>query len=91
MNLFFLASGTLAHGLFPGTLGPPQKARLSGRFSDMFRESFSGPVRGPGLDAFWLPVKGRRTQGPRTWCFARAKQSFADAHLWLELVLVENP
>jgi hypothetical protein len=90
MNLFFLASGTLAHGLFPGTLGPLQKARLSGRVSEIFRESFPGPVRGPGLDAFWLPVKGRRTQGPRTWCFAQAKQSFADDCLWRELVGARN-
>ena len=90
MNLLFLASGTLAHGLFPGTLGPPQKARLSGRVSEIFRELFPGPVRGPGLDAFWLPVKGRRTQGPRTWCFARAKQSLADDCLWHELVGARN-
>ena len=90
MNLFFVASGTLAHGLFPGTLGPPQKARLSGRVSEIFRKLFSGPVRGAGLDAFWLPVKGRRTQGPRTWCVAQAKESFVDARLWHELVGARN-
>ena len=90
MNLFFLASGTLAHGLFPGTLGPPQKARLSGRFSDMFQESLSGSVRRRSLDAFWLPVEGGQNQGPRTWCFAQAKQSFADDRLWREVVGARN-
>ena len=70
--------------------GTPQKARLSGRVSEIFRESFSGPVRGPGLDAFWLPVKGRRTQGPRTWCFAWAKQPLADDCLWGQLVGARN-
>ena len=76
--------------VFPGTSGRSQKADPSGRFSDMIRESFSGLVRGPSLDAFWLPVKGRRTQGPRTWCFAWAKQLFADDCLWRELVGARN-
>ena len=56
----------------------------------MFRESFPGRVRGPSLDAFWLPGKGGQNQGPETLCFGRAKQSFADDRLWLELVGAGN-
>ena len=90
MNLFFFSLRDLSPRTNSRYFGTPQKARLSGPVSEFFRESFSGPVRGPGSDAFWLPVKGRQNQGPGTWCFAWAKQSFADDRLWLELVGAGN-
>ena len=90
MNLFLSSLRDLRPRTNSRYFQTHQKERLSGRVSEIFRESFSGPVRGPGLDVFWLPVKGRRSQGPRTWCFAWAKQAFANARLWHELVVARN-